>query len=299
MKLTKSLKITILITLLLAISAPVIIWLVGFTLGNPYRDTVEYTIDFSQDIELEKTQEAFKKVKQFETLEKKNDQEYIATYFNLNDQQRKDIQTNLEELDKEVSVVTLEKSKVNRNLDFLYFMIPVILVLSGFGAYLLVPESKKSRNRWGVSIAAILYLSIVSVVTIAIFSILSQIEPIGYFGIVLTGGLLLANYLFTAVMLLRLNTYLDKSPQKNFVNTVINFAEEYDESYVVFQLMSLLVLFPLVLISNRQIEFGIALILIIILNIYMQTYGFVHLIALWQFAIDHLPVIKKLKWTRK
>lgn len=299
MKLTKSLKLTIIVTLLVSVVSIVILTLTGIKVGNPYQNTVEVAIDFSQDVEFDQVSTALSQVKQFETLEKQSGQEYLVTYYSLEQQQKDDIQSNLIELDSEVSVQSTEKSKVNRDLEFLYFFIPLLFLLILVGTYLLTSEIKKSRNKWGVSVSTILYLVILAAATLAMFSAFSLWEKLSYTGIVFLGGLLIADILFTAIMLMRLNAYLRNSMQKNFMNSVINFAEKYDESYVVFQLIALLVLFPLVLVSDRAIEYGVILVLTIVLNIYMQTYGFVHCFLLWQLALDHLPIIKKLKWTRR
>lgn len=301
MKLTKSLKYTIIITVGILVATAAIIVRGEFHFSVDYSEVIEAEIRYGQEVEVDDLVKKIEDVQEFERIEILSKGHYKVSFLELTGKDNQEIREKLSEIEGLNSYKTIKKTSLPLVVSWRVFAVFLFVFYSVIGifCYQILNEVKLSRNRVGTAIATLWQIIFLTLINFALLSVISIFRPLTQELFILAGFMIMSSILLSLITLVRFNLYLDEEPQTKFGKLLIDFAEKYDESYVVHGLLVLLLVFPFVVVSTYSQYVFILMIGMVLSNIYAQTYGFVHFFAFWNLLINKLPIIKQLKWVRK
>jgi hypothetical protein len=301
MKLAKSLKLTIIVTVILLVATIVLLAVNGLKFGLDYHNSVNVIANFKdpESTDIDAARKIFKKAKDLDTVEASSSNNYVGSYLKLSKNDEEKLRTEFAKVDGFQNLTVVKVHKENPSLNSIAYIGPVFVGFIIFANYFIASGIVKSRNKFGLIFSNVVEVAYIVVVGAGVLSAISYFYPISRELLEFWIYLVLLSISLSVINLFRLNLYFKEHPQENFLNELIKVEERYDRSYVVNVLLSSLFIAPFVVISQDPLYFAILGIVMMGLNIYVETYSFIHFFILWQTAINKLPVIKNLKWTRK
>lgn len=286
-------KVTSAVSIIVVIAAILILGLLGITYGADYSDTIELSAQSKdvQSLDLDKAEEIFRSVGEFELLEKTSENAFKATYLELSDEQIDQIRTKFKENEGFKSMSVTYESKINPGLrasiSFLLLSIGVLCV----GNYLLLPNITKSRDKVGVAVSTLFAFFFVSLVLAASLSVISQVLPIGKELLQFVILLVMLTLVILEIRIIRVNRYFEAISKKDFGKP--------GREDILLTLTSLVPIIAFIALSREPLYLTSLALIFLMANFYMQVYTFMDILKVWGYLLNNLPFIKQLKWVRK
>ena len=278
----------------------------GPKFGSDYSSTTDVKILFSTAVESNSVNDKVDDVKVFEKLEKQSDTNFTLTYLELSQADKEKIEGKLKEIEGYNSIEVVEVHKVGPAAETVISVLPVLLIVIFTGYYLLLPAMKNSRDKVGVALAGVLTLGFFALFTFAIFSILSQFISLNREFANLAVFWLGTSLVLVSLFISRFNSLSKNSPEANARKNLgellssmrLRNSQDMTFNLIILSLIVIL-LTSMIAVSSETVYLAIVSAVLLLAEVYALVFVFKQFFDLWYLAIYNLPIIKKLKWTRR